>query len=193
MSQGSGAAHGEPRPTLASVIANFAIGGDAEIDLLGQQKPAGVRVAVHGRDHRLVDLEGAAQVHHEVTRRDREGGVGHLLQIAAGAEGVITGPGQHRHRRTVVDIEAFERLPDAVAGRLVQRVASFRPVQRYPGDPVPQFVGDGLLFGHRRLLVVCPHQIRSPPPGRRVIGAHSAARNAMPSVLRVSVGSISPS
>src|SRR6201999_1874185 len=90
-------------------------------------------------------LDVAAELGHEVRRRHGERGLGHLLQVAAGAERLLAGPGEHQDLRGVVLVEAPDPGPQTLPHRGVERVASFRPLDGEPGDAVLDPVADSLL------------------------------------------------
>ena len=168
------------------------VGCHDQVAHLGQQEAAGVRHTVDRGDDRLVGVHRAAEVWQEIGRRDSQRRRGHLLEVPTGAEGLVAGPGEDQHGGVLVVAEPLESGPQPLANGSRQRVARLRPVDGEPGDGLISLVADDLLRGRVRhglgLL-----QIRSTPPGVRTVGVAETADRAIPRVLRVSRGSISPS
>src|SRR6185312_2050727 len=115
---------------------------------------AAVGDAVDRGDRRLVDGDVAAELRQEVRRRDLQRGARHLGQVAAGAERIVAGAGEHEHRGGVVVVEPPDAVPEPGAHRGRQRVARLRPVDGQPGDPVLHLVGDA--HGSATTASTCP-------------------------------------
>src|SRR5262249_17888559 len=143
--------------------------GDAQVTALGEQDPAGPRDTVHRGDGRLGHLDVAAELGHEVRRRHGERGLGHLLQVAAGAERLLAGAGEHQDPGGVVLVEAPDPGPRALPPRRVERVASLRPLDGEPGDAALDPVADRLR--HRttpRVSGITPHGFTAADRTRRL-------------------------
>ncbi len=67
------------------------------------------RSCVHSGDHGLVSHEIAAELRHEIQRRDFKERRRHLLEVGASAEDLVTGCSENRDQRVVVIDEAAER------------------------------------------------------------------------------------
>ena len=102
--------------------------------------------AVDGSDHRLrhvadhpvqgVDLEQTA------VRRAVITGLGALLLIPAGAEGLLSGTGQADRAYLGTAPSQLERLDELVDGLRTEGVVAFRPVDGDPRQAVINLVGD---------------------------------------------------
>src|SRR6266851_2562203 len=115
------------------------VGGDAQVTALGEQEPTRVRHPVHGGDHRLGHR---ADLRQEFRRGDLQPGRGHLLEVAPGAERLVTGAGEHEYPGAAVLSEPAEALGQPLADGGGQGVACLRPVDRQPGDGVVDLVPD---------------------------------------------------
>jgi hypothetical protein len=119
--------------------------GDAEVGPAGPLQPARVGDAVDGGDRRLVQAGPArraedprplsARVGGSLLRRDGDDDVARerVLEVAAGAEGVLAGAGQHPHERGVVVAEARPGVEQLAREHRPDRVHALRPVDRDHG------------------------------------------------------------
>ena len=117
-------------------------GGHAQIADLGQQETAGEGHPIDRGDRRFVHRDVAAELRDEVDRRDGQPVFGHLLEITARAERLVAGTGEHQDLGGVVGVEGADAVEQAIAHRLVQRVARFGPLDGQPGDAVADLVAD---------------------------------------------------
>src|ERR1700676_3481319 len=118
------------------------LGGHAQVTALGEQETAGPGDPVDGGDRRLGDVDVPAELGEEVQRRHRQSGIGHFLQVAAGAERLVPRAGQHQNPGAGVVVETPRSGEQAFPYGRVQRVAGLGPFDREPGDAVLHPVAD---------------------------------------------------
>ena len=98
-SHGSGIAHGAPRPTLASVIAKRACSAATQRShICARRKPPAYATPLTAAIVGFSTVDVAAEDRQEVGRRHFEPEVGHLLEVATGAERLVARAGEHEHR-----------------------------------------------------------------------------------------------
>ena len=119
------------RPDLAE---DRALLGDGEVAHAVQHVPAADREAVHGGDHRLLQLLDRL-IH--LQRRQHAGvevGVLHAVLAPADAEELVAGAGQHDHARARLAPDGVDAVADLVARHVREHVAVMRPVERDGAD-----------------------------------------------------------
>jgi hypothetical protein len=80
-----------------------------------------------------------------VHRRDGDRGAGHLLEITAGAERLVTLAGEDENLRFVVLIEAAQAAEQSLPDRLAQTVPGVGTRDGQPRDVVDQLVSDDVV------------------------------------------------
>ena len=86
------------------------------------------------------------------------------LEIRSGAEGLVTGTGEHHGPHVGVVLRLLERITDADADGTVDAVAGLRPVDRDDEDVIPT-LGEHRGVGHNSSTMVA---LAWPPPSHIV-------------------------
>ena len=142
--------------------------GDAQIAGQRQLEPARDRAAVQRGDHRLLGLQrhlehAALDVPHRrpIGLLALVAGV-HVLDVDAGAERLLAGPGQHHDPNAVVLVGAQQGLGQRQPERGGERVAALRAIEGQQAN-VTVRLDQELLRRPIRTLVTPPPSL--PPPG----------------------------
>ena len=120
------------------------VGGDREVAEHVQHVAAADGEAVDHRDHRLGDVADRAvqRLHVHGALIPGIAAVPALLLVAAGAERLVAGAGQHDHADRRIPVCVDERVGQLGDGLRAEGVPHLRPVDRDPGDAVLLLVQD---------------------------------------------------
>ena len=119
---------------------------DAEVAHLRQQPATRIGDPVHGRDDRLGHMNVVAEDREEIPRRHADAGGGRLLEVHAGAKGLLAAARQDRDLQGFVLLEALPGFGQSVPDSRADGVEPGGAVQGDDGDRPLDL--EQHIFGH---------------------------------------------